>query len=257
MKEIPVDRVHRATVAVRLKEIAKENGPVSANRARQCLSAFFGWAMREGLAGANPVLATNQAIEETSRERVLFDDELRAIWWACRDDTFGRLVRLLILTGQRRDEVGGITRDEISLDTATWALSAHRSKNGRPHEVPLSRPALEIVSTVVKEHERSNLFGNEGRGYSGWSTAKTTFDSRMKEAGASIDAWRLHDIRRTVATRLADLGTLPHIVEAILNHISGHKSGVAGVYNQATYAREKREALDLWAAHVGSLVQSD
>jgi hypothetical protein len=107
LKEIPIDRVHRATVAARLKEIAKENGPVAANRARQCLSAFFGWAMREGLTDLNPVAATNQAVEETSRERVLSDDELKAIWRTCRDDTFGRIVRLLILTGQRRDEVGG------------------------------------------------------------------------------------------------------------------------------------------------------
>jgi integrase len=113
---------------------------------------------------------------------------------------------------------------------------------------------MDIVSAVMGEHSRPSLFSNTGRGYSGWSTAKSAFDRRMKEAGSAIAAWRLHDIRRTVATRLADLGALPHIVEAVLNHVSGHKSGVAGVYNRAAYAKEKREVLDLWADHLQVLI---
>ena len=101
---------------------------------------------------------------------------------------------------------------------------------------------------------RSLIFGEGEGGFQGWSKAKAALDSRIANAGAKVRPWRLHDLRRTVATRMADLGTLPHVIEAILNHISGHKSGVAGIYNRATYAKEKREALDAWAAHVAKLI---
>jgi integrase len=93
------------------------------------------------------------------------------------------------------------------------------------------------------------VFGEGEGGFQGWSRAKAALDKRLNQAGVKVRPWRLHDIRRTVATRLADLGTLPHVIEAILNHVSGHKAGVAGVYNRATYAREKREALNAWADH--------
>jgi integrase len=254
LHEIPISRVHRATVAVRLAEIARDHGPVTANRARQSLSTFFGWAMREGLTETNPVTATNQAVEEKSRERVLSDDELAAIWRACPDDNFGAIVRLLMLTAQRRDEVGGLLRSEVKLDKALWSLPPHRTKNGRAHEVPLSPSALEILARAAASSNRSVPFGYEERPFSGWSSAKAALEKRLTEAGKPVADWRLHDLRRTAATRMADMGVLPHVLEAILNHVSGHKAGVAGVYNRATYAKEKREALDLWAEHLGGLI---
>jgi integrase len=230
---------------------------VTANRARQSLSTFFGWAMREGLAETNPVNATNQAVEEKSRERVLSDDELAAIWRACPDDNFGAIVRLLMLTGQRREEVGGLRRSEIDWEKALWSLPPHRTKNGLAHEVPLSAPALAIITAAMATSNRMVLFGYEERPFSGWSSAKAALEKSLKEAGTSIADWRLHDLRRTAATRMADTGTLPHVIEAILNHISGHKAGVAGVYNRAVYAKEKGEALDRWAAHIEALVKDD
>ncbi|PVE23642.1 site-specific integrase [Microvirga sp. KLBC 81] len=254
LHEIPISHVKRAMVAVRLTEIARDHGPVTANRARQSLSTFFGWAMREGLTEANPVTATNQAAEEKSRERVLSDDELAAIWRACPDDNFGAIVRLLMLTGQRRDEVGGLRRSEIDLNRALWSLPPHRTKNGRPHEVPLSAPALAIITAAMAASNRTVLFGYEERPFSGWSSAKAALEKRLKEAATPIAEWRLHDLRRTAATRMADMGTLPHVIEAILNHASGHKAGIAGVYNRAVYAKEKREALDVWADHVLAIV---
>jgi integrase len=135
---LPIGKIDRKTVAAHLAEIAKQSGKVTANRARASLSAVFSWAMREGIAEANPVIGTNRAADEVSRDRVLSDDELAAVWKACSDDDYGRIVRLLILTGQRREEVGGVTGSEIDFARARWILPRERTKNGLPHEVPLS-----------------------------------------------------------------------------------------------------------------------
>src|SRR5215213_6333257 len=119
-----LNAIDRRAVAVRLFEIARENGPIAANRARVALSAFFNWAMREGLSNSNPVIGTNRAADERSRDRVLSDEELVAIWDACRDDDHGRIVRLLMLTGQRREEVGGVTTTELNFARALWRIPA-------------------------------------------------------------------------------------------------------------------------------------
>ncbi|HLW89832.1 MAG TPA: tyrosine-type recombinase/integrase [Roseiarcus sp.] len=257
---LPVHQVTRKQVAARLVEIGAERGLVAANRARSSLSSFFGWAMREGLVDVNPVIGTNKQTEEQSRDRVLSDDEVAAIWKACRDDDYGSIVRLLILTAQRREEVAGMARSEIELDARKWTMPAERTKNRQPHEVPLSDPALGIVKAAIAREGREGrelIFGEgeSGRSFSGWSAAKIALDRRIGEQTKAKPApWRLHDIRRTVATRMAELGVLPHVIEAALNHISGHKGGVAGIYNRATYWPEKRQALDLWAAHVEALV---
>ena len=95
------------------------------------------------------------------------------------------------------------------------------------------------------------VFGN-GRRYANWSDPKAALDAR-----AGLTGWRLHDLRRTAATRMAELGTLPHVIEAILNHVSGHRAGVAGIYNRATYANEMREALERWGDHIGAITQRD
>jgi integrase len=256
LKELPIHRVQRANVAARLGEIATENGRFAANRARASLSAMFSWAMGEGLVDANPTIGTNKATEEVQRDHVITDSELKAIWQACQDDDYGRIVRLLILTAQRREEVAAMTGGELDLadpKAARWSIPKERTKNGFPHDVPLSAPALEILNAAPKREERELLFGSGEGGFQGWSKAKAALDKRIAKSGAKVRPWRLHDIRRTVATRMADLGILPHVIEAILNHISGHKSGVAGIYNRATYAKEKREALNLWAAHVTGL----
>lgn len=256
LREVPLHQIKRATVATRLSEIARESGPFASNRARASLSALFTWAMGEGMAEDNPVIGTNKAAEEVSRDHVLRDAELAAIWRACRDDDYGRIVRLLILTGQRRDEVGAMEAGEINEAQALWILPRERTKNGLSHDVPLSDAALEILYSVPRQGGRKFVFGNGTRGYQGWSKAKAALDRRAAETGVAIRPWRLHDLRRTVATRLGELGTLPHVIEAILNHVSGHKAGVAGIYNRATYAKEKREALDLWAQHVFGLASS-
>lgn len=254
LAQMPLDRFSRAIIAARLAEISSNSGPFAANRARAYLSSLFTWAMREGLADLNPVIGTNKPIEERSRDRVLSDDELASVWCECREDDYGRIVRLLILTGQRREEVGAIAENEIDPVKVLWSLPRHRTKNGLPHDVPLSRPALEIIQKQPRRIGRSLVFGEGKGGFSGWGKAKAALDARMAAAGATVAPWRLHDIRRSVATGMAEIGISPHVVEAVLNHISGHKAGVAGIYNRARYATEKRQALDLWAEHVCAIV---
>ena len=180
------------------------------------------------------------------------DEELAAIWNEAGDGDYGAIVRLLILTGQRREEVGGHDLgSEIDLEGATWRIGGERTKNGLAHDVPLSSRAVDILRAVNRRDGRALVFGSREGPFQGWCNAKSALDSaRVGRARARAEPWRLHDIRRTVATRMADLGVQPHVIEAVLNHISGHKAGVAGVYNRATYAAEKRHALDLWAAHV-------
>lgn len=257
--ERPVASVKRADVAARLGQIAKANGPFAANRARAALSAMFSWCIGEGLAELNPVVGTHRATEEVSRDRVLTDAELGAIWREVGQGDYATIVRLLMLTGCRRDEVGSMSWSEH--EPGLWTIPRERSKNGLLHEVPLSSAAEKLIEALHHREGRDLVFGSRDGPFSGWSKAKAELDARMLAAAkeklsseSKLVPWRLHDIRRTVATRMAELGVLPHVVEAVLNHISGHKAGVAGVYNRATYATEKRAALNLWAAHIEKLV---
>jgi integrase len=259
-----IHHIDRRSVANRMGEIAAKNGPVAANRARSTLSAMFAWAIGEGIVDSNPVIGTNKAAEETSRERVLTDAELADVWAACRDDDYGRIVRLLLLTGQRRDEVGSMRWSELDLDGATWTLPGERTKNGRAHVVPLAPRAVDILK-AAKEAPRlprpdgtaDFVFGEGQGGFSGWSRAKERLDQRIANAGKPLAHWTLHDLRRTAATVMADkLAVLPHVIEALLNHVSGHKAGVAGVYNRAPYERDVRTALLTWADHVRAIVEA-
>jgi integrase len=264
-----VFHIRRRHVAARLSEIADGHGPVAASHARSALSAMFNWAIREGLdIAANPVSGTNKPLVAGPRNRVLSDAELRAIWRACEDDDYGRIVRLLMLTAQRRDEVGAMQWSEVAGDL--WTMPAARTKNHREHSLPLSATALALIEAQPHRNDRDFIFGDgprrkggEHRGFSGWSKAKAELDARItavrkKALGGEAEPlphWTLHDLRRTAATVMADrLGVLPHIVEAILNHASGHRAGVAGVYNRARYEAEMREALDRWACEVSRIV---
>ena len=250
LARIPIRDVTRSDVAAQLGRIAATSGPIASNRARAALSAFFAWAIGEGLTDATPVLGTNKATAEISRDRVLTPVELAAIWQESGAGDYAAIVRLLILTGQRREEVGGMLWSEI--DVAVWRIGAERTKNGIAHDVPLSPSALAVLGGLERREGRNLVFGSRVGPFQGWSRAKAALDGRIAAAlGRAPAPWRLHDIRRTVATRLADLGVLPHVIEAVLNHVSGHKAGVAGVYNRSTYAAEKRAALDLWARRVG------
>jgi integrase len=251
LHRLALSAVSRPVVAARLRELASGSGPVAADRARSTLSALFGWAIGEGLCDGNPVMGTNKASDGKPRERVLSDAELAAVWQAAPDNDYGRIVRLLMLTGQRRLEIGDLCWAELEGEgeTALIALPSHRTKNGRQHDVPLSALARQVLEGCKRRAGRDHVFGDGEGGYSGWSKSKAALNEV-----AQIKPWVLHDLRRTTATRMADLGVYPHVIEAILNHVSGHKAGVAGIYNRSSYAAEKRAALDLWAAHVAKII---
>jgi integrase len=259
---LPLTKVDRRTVAARLTALRDQHGPASAGRARATLSAFFGWAMREGLADANPVIGTNNPYEGKGRERVLSGTELAEVWKAAGAEgaplAYGIIVRLLILTGQRREEIGGLKWSEIDLASGLIRLPGERVKNHRAHDVPLAEPALALLRAVP--HVRDFVFGAGANGFAGYSIPKRELDRKIAAARQAagrepMPPWILHDLRRSCATHMAELGVQPHIVEAVLNHASGHKAGVAGVYNKAPYEREKRQALALWADRIMAMVE--
>jgi integrase len=250
LHRLPVGKIDRALIASELRTIVKERGAVSADRARSTLSAFYGWCIDEGVVAVNPVKDTRKASKNANRYRVLTDAELVAIWNAAPANDYGRIVKLLMLTGQRRDEIGELKWAEISDEGDMIFLPSSRTKNSRPHDVPLSPIARSVLDERPLEIDgRDQVFGRGQAGYSGFSKAKERLD---KAAGAT--GWTLHDLRRTTATRMADLGIAPHIIEAVLNHVSGHKAGVAGVYNRSSYSAEKRAALELWGMHIQTLL---
>jgi integrase len=247
-------KIDRRLIAGKLSKIETNSGPIESNRVRASLSAFFAWAICEGYLENNPVTGTARR-NEKARERVLTDAELAAIWAATADQTdYSAIVRLLLLTACRATEVGLLRWSEIVDENIV--LPGSRVKNARNHVVPLSAPARAILEARPREFDRDFIFGRRA-GFTGWSACKILLDERIKAAGAEVAPWVNHDLRRTVATKMAEIGVAPHIIEAILNHVSGHKAGVAGIYNRASYEREKRVALALWADALTGIVEGE
>ena len=177
---------------------------------------------------------------------------MAAVWRASGDDDYGRIVRLLILTGCRRQEIGGMAWSELDTEAGNWTLPSRRSKNHRAHTLQLPAAAWDIINGVPRMAGRDQLFGDRAaRGFSAWAQGKPGLDRRL---GDTVAPFQLHDLRRSTATRMADLGVQPHVIEEILNHRSGHRAGPAGIYNRSSYERETRAALALWADHVRVLV---
>jgi integrase len=265
LHRLRLSELDRRTIALRLAEVETASGPTARNRVRASLSTFFNWAVREGLLNANPVTGTARADERGARERVLTQEELAGLWSvlpAEGNGQFADIVRLLLLTGQRREEIGSLRWSEVDPDRGLIILPSERTKNRRQHEVPLSRQALAILERQPNRKGREHIFGIGEAGFSGWSNCKARLDrailTKRKTAdrrAKSLPSWHLHDLRRTAATGMAELGVLPHIIEAILNHVSGHKAGVAGIYNRAKYADEMRSALQRWADHIDALIR--
>ena len=221
---------------------------LTANRVLSTLSRFFNWLVERDVIKASPVMGVRNPSPETARDRILSDDEVAAVWAATEaPGHFNWIVRVLLLTGQRRSEVANMTWSEIDLDNATWTIPAARAKNGKLHVVPLSPPVIEILSAVPAVAGQDLVFSLNGeRGFSGFSKAH----GRLADAVQADRPWTLHDLRRTVASGMARLGINLPVVEKILNHVGGAFRGVSGVYHRHDYAAEKRHALELWASHV-------
>jgi len=242
-----IHEITRRAIAELLAKIETGSGPVSRNRVRTSLSAFFAWCISEGLCDQNPVTGTGKAEEGGSRERVLSPAEIPKLWTTTvsgQHVCFIDILHLLLLTGQRREEIAGLMWSEVDWDRKVIVLPPERTKNRREHIIPLAPQALTVLHRAMNDNPTS--FKNDGRVFKSfrWNEEKARLDAALKFA----QPWRIHDVRRSCATHWADkLGVLPHHIEAILNHVSGHKAGVAGVYNKAKYEAEMRDALTRWA----------
>ena len=236
-----LDSITLRDVADLLSKIEQASGAVSANRVRASLSQLFVWGMQNGIATSNPVADTIKR-KEQERERVLSDDELRAVWIAAGVDDYGDVIRLLILTGQRRGEISDLQWREVDLERGLLTLPGERTKNHRPHTVPLAATSKAILA------------GRQRGTGAVFACGSLYFAKEKLNARCGFDDWTVHDLRRTAATGMAEIGIAPHVIEAVLNHVSGHKGGVAGIYNRASYAAEKAVALARWDEHVTGLV---
>jgi integrase len=258
----PVTAVTRRDVIALLDRVVDRGAPIQANRLLAALRRMFNWFLEGDMVPASPCVNVKPPAAERSRDRVLDDDELRVVWQALADEPypFGPLTRLLILTAQRRDEVAGMRWEEIDFDAATWTIPATRAKNGQAHEVPLSPPAVEELRALPRIGDL--VFSTtETTAVSGFGRAKARLDARVTALRAAADPpappparWTYHDLRRTAATVMARANVPPHVVDRLLNHVTGSIQGVAAIYNRHGYTDERRVALDAWARRLDQIV---
>jgi integrase len=240
-----IDAITRADVRAMLAGI--KDAPVTANRVHSITRKLFNWAVENDIIVSSPVAGVRPPSQETSRDRVLSDAELREIWRAAPEGPFGAIIKLAILTGQRRSEVSGMEWSEIAGDT--WTLPKERTKNERQHEVPLSRQAVALLKSQMRISDRF-VFSYDTKPFNGFSKSKARLD-----AACGVQNWTIHDLRRTVASGMVKLGVSLVVIEKVLNHVSGSLDGIVGVYQRHEFAEEKRAALQKWANHIEKLVK--
>ncbi len=271
----PLTEIRRTDVKDLIRSIQKD-GPILANRLLAYLKKFFAWAVEEELIEASPAAAVKRPAKENTRDRVLTETEILALWRACEGlGAFGRAFRLMLTTGQRRSEVGSLAWAEIDRQAGVWRLPHERTKADREHEIPLSPLAIDIIEASPKIAGVPYVFSTIGRAsrgkaaaangvpLAGWSKAKIALDRAMlvelqkisrergEEPPAALREWHLHDLRRSCATFLAKLGTDRIVISKILNHAEG---GVTGVYDRHHYDHEKRRALENWGDRLRAIV---
>jgi integrase len=249
----PIGSIARLDIIKELDRIADRSSPRRANRYLALIKKLFSWAAERGYVEASAAAVVKPPGREVSRDRVLADAELAAVWRCCEQAgwPFGDLFRLLAVTGQRLGEVAAMRWENIDLSARIWTVPAELSKNSIANEVPISDLAFEILERLspLAGHSSGYVFpamNGSSNPVSGFSRAKANLDKALS-AGVDFAPWRLHDLRRTAASGMARLGVAPHVIERLLNHM---QPGVAGVYNRFGYLPEKRTALDLWAAHI-------
>lgn len=238
-----------------LDNLIARGTPSEANHALGVVKTLFGWCVDRNMLALSPCDKIRKPAKHSSRSRVLADAELMKVWHAFDAEgyPFGYLGKLLVLTAQRRGEVTEMRWSQINMERKTWTIPAELAKNGCMHVLPLSDAALAILKKVPRLSDQ-RVFparNNDTNAISGFTRAKRRFDKL-----SGVGEWTIHDVRRTVATGLAQLSVAPHVIERVLNHVSGTFAGVAGVYNRFQYVDEMRTALDLWAEHVDKLIRS-
>jgi integrase len=249
-----LDEVKRSDIVKVLDDIIASGAPFRANRALAAIKKLFAWSLDRGLIEINAIAGIRPPTKERHRDRVLSDGEIARLWSASEElgYPFGPLLQLLLLTAQRRGEVAEMRWSQVDFERHVWTIPSEGAKNGRAHDVPLSDMALEVLRTLPRFVRSDFVFTTNGRGpISGFGRMKRNLDARM-----GVTGWRLHDLRRTAASGMARLGTAPHVIEKVLNHISGTISGVAAVYNRHGYEQEKREALEQWAFHLAPIASA-
>jgi integrase len=232
---------------------------MASNHTLAYLRAMLNWAVDYDLIDANPANGFKMPAPLVERDRTLSDEEIRLFWCGCDGVgwPFGPLFQLLLLTAQRRDELAHANWKEFDLDRASWMLPRERVKNDRAHLVHLSGRATKILKALPRIGERGFLFTTTGETpVSGFGRARDRLTAVMVEigGGAAIEPFTLHDLRRTAATGMAGIGIAPHVVDKILNHVSGAIRGVAAIYNRHAYIDERKAAIEAWSRRVESLV---
>ena len=246
------DQVTKADLMRVVDRVADQGKFTQANRVRAFVTRFFNWAVERDLVAVSPATSLPKPAVEISRDRVLSMTELHAVWHTADQMgfPFGRIVQILILTAQRRDEVAGMRWSELDLERDRWVISKDRAKNGKAHIVHLSSQAIAILASLPKREDCDFVFSTTGQtAVSGFSRAKAAIDVR-----SGVTGWRLHDLRRSVATYMADdLKIAPVVVDRILNHVTGSLRGVAAVYQRSEFLADRKVALETWGLLVEKL----
>jgi len=247
LHSLDIGEIKLSAVAKFLDQLKHASGKTAAARARGSLSALFSWAMKRGHAQTNPVIGTENPDPHTQGERILDERELAALWKACdgRND-YDHIVRILILTGCRKSEVGGMRWSEFNADRTAWTIPASRTKNGKSCTLPLPNMFWNVIAGIKQRAATDNLFGYSDRGFRNWTHPKKELDRR-----SGVSNWTHHDLRRTFRTGLGKLGIAPHIAELCINH---SKAGLIAVYDKHRYEGEIAAALMQWCEHLRSII---
>ena len=248
-----IDSIRRRDIIDLVEDVAASGRGYHANRTCAVLSKFFAWLVARDALTFSPVTGVERPYKEKIRSRVLTDDELRVLWLACgHEGASGEAIRLMTLTGARRGEVGEMSRREVDQDHQLWNLPAERTKNGRPHTIPLSTQAWTLIEARPRFAGCDFVFTIDGkRVVNNWDEVKHRISAK---AGITASSWRLHDLRRTCASGMQKLGVSVPVIEKALNHISGTFRGIVGVYQTHDYADEVCIALQRWADRVDEIV---
>ena len=250
-KGYSIHQITRQDVLSLVDEIADRGSPAMASKVFKTIGALFNWAIGRGLIDKSPCTGMSKPSEGQPRDRILSDDELKAVIFAARQTRrpYGAIVELLALTGQRRSEVSDLAWVELDLGKRIWTIPSVRSKTGRPPMVHLTQRAVELIQ--IEEASCELVFPSiTGKRFNGFSNAKRELDET-----SGVSNWVLHDLRRTAVSGMARLGVAPHVADKILNHQSGTISGVAAVYQRHDFLAERKAATKLWGDHVGHLLQ--
>jgi integrase len=252
----PAGKITIAEAVAALDGLKARKGAVAANRTLAYARAAYSWAVKRQRLKTNPMKGIERPGREKPRERVLAPSELGAIWRASGEITnpmFAAFVRVLMLTLQRREEVGAMQWAELDdpQDPKLWTVPGERAKNGKAHLVHLSEPVRATLRALPAVKGNQHVFaGRQGKPISAFGFAKDAITTTLEKEGVLIEDWRFHDFRRAGVTALAGKGFAPHVCDRLLNHITGSIQGVAAIYQRHEFLAERKSALDAWAALV-------